>query len=76
SLQWDGEHLNVLKLPFSAITAVLMEPIQGEGGINEFAAEFYLGLRKLCNEQQCPLVIDEVQSGFGRAGTFLASSQF
>lgn len=76
SLQWDGEHLHVLQLPFSAITAVLMEPIQGEGGINEFVAEFYLGLRKLCNEQQCPLVVDEVQSGFGRAGTFLASSQF
>jgi acetylornithine/succinyldiaminopimelate/putrescine aminotransferase/predicted amino acid dehydrogenase len=76
TLQWSGEQLLVGRQAFSAITAVLLEPIQGEGGIIEFAADFYLALRRLCNEQQCPLIVDEVQSGFGRTGTFLASSHF
>ena len=76
TLQWGGEQLLVGRQAFSAITAVLLEPIQGEGGIIEFAADFYLALRRLCNEQQCPLIVDEVQSGFGRTGTFLASSHF
>lgn len=76
SLEWSGETLQVRREAFSAITAVLLEPIQGEGGINEFAGEFYLGLRRLCNEQQCPLIIDEVQSGFGRTGTLLGASHF
>ncbi|WP_447893084.1 aminotransferase class III-fold pyridoxal phosphate-dependent enzyme [Pseudomonas marginalis] len=76
NVQWCGDQLLVKRDAFSAITAVLMEPIQGEGGIIEFAADFYKALRRLCNEQQCPLIIDEVQSGFGRTGTFLASSHF
>ncbi|MET1077025.1 MAG: aminotransferase class III-fold pyridoxal phosphate-dependent enzyme [Pseudomonas sp.] len=76
ALEWSGEQLQVRRQRFSAITAVLLEPIQGEGGINEFAAEFYLAVRRFSNEQQCPLILDEVQSGFGRTGTLLASSQF
>ncbi len=76
SVQWSADQLLVKRDAFSAITGVLMEPIQGEGGIIEFPADFYRALRRLCNEQQCPLIIDEVQSGFGRTGTFLASSHF
>lgn len=76
SLQWSGEQLLIKREAFSAITAVLLEPIQGEGGIIEFTTDFYLSLRRLCNEQRCPLIVDEVQSGFGRTGSFLASSHF
>lgn len=76
SLEWQGESVQLRRRSFSAITGLLLEPIQGEGGINEFAPDFYLAVRRFCNEQQCPLIIDEVQSGFGRVGTLLASSQF
>lgn len=76
SLQWQGDRPQLQRQSFSRIAAVLMEPIQGEGGINEFSADFYLALRRFCNELQCPLVIDEVQAGFGRTGSLLASSQF
>ncbi|MES2818098.1 MAG: aminotransferase class III-fold pyridoxal phosphate-dependent enzyme, partial [Pseudomonadota bacterium] len=75
-LAWQGERLQVRRQPVSAITAVLLEPIQGEGGIREFPQAFYLAVRRFCNEQQCPLIVDEVQSGFGRTGHLLASSHF
>ncbi len=76
TLRTEGERVSVERQSFSAITAVLMEPIQGEGGIIEFEEEFYRAVRRFSNELQCPLIIDEVQAGFGRAGTLLASSQF
>lgn len=76
ALRWDGQALQVQRQAFSALTAVLLEPIQGEGGIREHADAFYRAVRKLCNEQQCPLILDEVQSGFGRTGTFLGCMHF
>jgi acetylornithine aminotransferase/acetylornithine/N-succinyldiaminopimelate aminotransferase len=53
--------------------AFLCEPIQGEGGILELAAEFLAAARELCDETGTVLVHDEVQSGSGRTGKFLAS---
>ncbi|PWB35341.1 pyridoxalphosphate dependent aminotransferase [Pseudomonas sp. SDI] len=76
ALHWDGEQLQLQQRPFSALTAALLEPIQGEGGIREHSLAFYRALRRLCNEQQCPLIVDEVQSGFGRTGTFLGCMHF
>jgi acetylornithine/succinyldiaminopimelate/putrescine aminotransferase/predicted amino acid dehydrogenase len=76
SLDWQGDKPSLRREAFSTITAVLMEPIQGEGGINEFPNEFHMALRRFCNELGCPLVIDEIQSGFGRTGTLLASSRY
>lgn len=52
--------------------AVLVETIQGEGGINPCTTEFLVGLRKLCDERQVMLMLDEVQCGIGRTGTFYA----
>jgi acetylornithine/N-succinyldiaminopimelate aminotransferase len=52
--------------------AVVMEPIQGEGGITPVAAEFLQGVRKLCDKHQALLVFDEVQSGMGRSGKLFA----
>jgi len=48
--------------------AVLLELIQGEGGINIASKDFVLGLRKLCDEKGLLLIIDEVQTGVGRTG--------
>ncbi|MFI8417357.1 bifunctional acetylornithine/succinyldiaminopimelate transaminase [Serratia sp. NPDC078593] len=48
--------------------AVVMEPIQGEGGITPAEAQFLQGVRELCDQHQALLVFDEVQSGMGRSG--------
>lgn len=48
--------------------AVMLEPIQGEGGINVADSKFLSGLRKLCDEKKLLLIFDEVQTGFGRTG--------
>jgi acetylornithine/succinyldiaminopimelate/putrescine aminotransferase len=52
--------------------AVLVEPIQGEGGINIPAAEYLRGLRRLCDERGVLLILDEVQTGMGRTGRWFA----
>ena len=54
------------------IAAVLMEPIQGEGGIRTFDAAFLRQVRSLCDEHGCLLIFDEVQTGVGRTGTLFA----
>ncbi len=52
--------------------AVLVETIQGEGGVNPASSEFLQGLRRLCTERNVLLMIDEIQCGIGRTGTFFA----
>ncbi|MFZ9681975.1 MAG: aspartate aminotransferase family protein [Cephaloticoccus sp.] len=52
--------------------AILVESIQGEGGINPCTPEFLLGLRQLCDEHNLLLLVDEVQCGIGRTGNFFA----
>jgi len=54
----------------------LVEPIQGEGGIRVASDEFLQGLRKACDEHGLLLVLDEVQAGYGRTGTFLAHEHY
>ena len=54
----------------------LIEPIQGEGGIKVPTDAFLQGLRALCDEHDLLLVLDEVQSGVARTGTFYAHEQF
>ena len=55
--------------------AVVMEPIQGEGGVIPANKEFAKQVRELCNEHNALLVFDEVQSGVGRTGTLFAYEQ-
>ncbi|HZU64077.1 MAG TPA: aspartate aminotransferase family protein [Novosphingobium sp.] len=55
---------------------IMIEPIQGEGGIKVPSAEFLQGLRALCDEHDLMLVFDEVQCGVARSGTFYAYEQF
>src|SRR5262249_43406126 len=52
--------------------AIMVEPIQGEGGINIPPAGFLEGLRQLCDKHQLLLICDEVQSGMGRTGKWYA----
>jgi len=52
------------------IAAIIIEPIQGEGGDNHFRAEFFQSLRKIADERAAMLIFDEVQAGFGLTGKF------
>jgi acetylornithine aminotransferase len=54
------------------ICAVIVECIQGVGGLNEATTQFYKNLRNLCSSYNAFLIADEVQSGFGRTGDFFA----
>ena len=54
------------------IVAVLVEPIQGEGGIRIADIEYMQGLRKICDQKNWLLMLDEVQCGIGRTGTWFA----
>ncbi len=56
----------------SRTCAVLVEPVQGEGGVNVPAADYLPGLRRLCDEAGILLILDEVQSGMGRTGKLFA----
>ena len=53
-------------------SAIFVETIQGDGGINPCTPEFLIGLRKLCDEKDLLLMMDEVQCGAGRTGRFFA----
>ncbi len=52
--------------------AIIVEPIQGEGGIYPATSEFLEGLRELCNEHDIVLIFDEIQCGMGRTGHMFA----
>ncbi|MCP9291551.1 aspartate aminotransferase family protein [Gracilimonas sediminicola] len=58
------------------ISSVIIEPLQGVGGIESPSPEFLHHLRTLCNETGTVLILDEVQSGFGRTGKFFAHQLF
>ena len=64
------------KLVDDETCAVLVEPIQGEGGVRIPPAGFLKGLRKLCDEKGLLLIFDEVQTGCGRTGHWFAYQQF
>lgn len=58
------------------VAAVLIECVQGEGGVNALTAEFVLGAEKLCRERDILLMVDEVQTGNGRTGALYAYQNF
>jgi 4-aminobutyrate aminotransferase/(S)-3-amino-2-methylpropionate transaminase len=57
------------------IAAMIIEPVQGEGGFYPAPAEFLQALRALCDQHGIVLIVDEVQTGFGRTGTLFRSEQ-
>ena len=56
--------------------AIILEPVQGEGGIYPATPEFLTGLRKLCDEKDILLIFDEIQCGMGRTGTMFACQAY
>ncbi len=58
------------------VAAVLLEPVQGEGGVNPVSVDFFRGARRLCDERGALLMVDEVQTGFGRTGRWFGFQHF
>jgi len=58
------------------IAALIIEPVQGEGGDNHFRKEFFLKLRRLCDEHEIMFILDEIQTGVGLTGKMWAHEHF
>jgi predicted acetylornithine/succinylornithine family transaminase len=58
------------------VAAVLLEPVQGEGGVNPATPEYFQGVRRLCDERGLLFMVDEVQTGFGRTGEWFGHQHF
>lgn len=56
--------------------AVMLEPVQGEGGVYTADTEFMMELRKICIEKDILLILDEIQTGFGRTGSMFAYENY
>jgi acetylornithine/N-succinyldiaminopimelate aminotransferase len=72
----DFDDVEAIKAATTASTAaVLLEPVQGEGGVNVPAPDYLKRVREWCDEQGILLILDEVQTGTGRTGTMWAYEQ-
>jgi 4-aminobutyrate aminotransferase/(S)-3-amino-2-methylpropionate transaminase len=69
----DFFHTNV---PAEQVAAIIIEPVQGEGGFNVVPQKYLKGLRKVCDKYGIMLILDEVQSGFGRTGKWAAYQHY
>jgi acetylornithine aminotransferase len=58
------------------VCAVMLEPVQGEGGVNLPSKDYLRGLRQLCDDQGLLLILDEIQAGLGRTGKLFAYENF
>jgi acetylornithine/succinyldiaminopimelate/putrescine aminotransferase/predicted amino acid dehydrogenase len=70
---WDATSWKRHEIEAEDISAAIIEPILGEGGIVPVPDEFLLWLRQLCYRNNIPFIVDEIQTGLGRTGLFLAS---
>lgn len=81
-LLWNFTHISfgdidtLQKAVTKDTAAIITEPVQGEGGIKLASKKYFKALQKVCHEKNILLIIDEIQTGMGRTGTFLASEQF
>jgi 4-aminobutyrate aminotransferase len=75
-LKYIEEVLFVNNVPASEVAAIMIEPIQGEGGYLVPPDGFLRGLRELCDRHGILLIFDEVQSGIGRTGKMFAAQHF
>jgi len=64
-------HIRVLKQEFLNVSACIVEPIQGEGGIRPLARSYLKKLQERCSSNDIPLILDEIQTGMGRTGSIL-----
>jgi predicted acetylornithine/succinylornithine family transaminase len=70
----DAEALDAALDP--SVAAVLLEPVQGEGGVNPGGADYFQAVRQLCDERGALLIIDEVQTGLGRTGAWFGFQHY
>ncbi len=70
------ERTLVTQVAAETVAAIVLEPVQGEGGFIPAQVEFVQGVRELCDRHGIVLVADEVQTGFGRTGTMFAIEQY
>ncbi|MBP6337449.1 MAG: aminotransferase class III-fold pyridoxal phosphate-dependent enzyme, partial [Vitreoscilla sp.] len=70
------EHIFKYDVEAARVAAIILEPVQGEGGFYVASPAFAQALRKLCDQHGIVLIADEVQTGAGRTGTWLASEQW
>ena len=70
------ENFFQVQVPAAQVAAILLEPVQGEGGFNVVPAKYLSGLRKICDKYGILLILDEVQSGFGRTGKWAAYQHY
>ena len=70
------EHIFKSEIEAKRVAAIILEPVQGEGGFYMAPAEFMRALRKICDEHGILLVADEVQTGFGRTGKWFAMNHY
>ena len=76
-IQVPFNDLRAIRKAVSARTiAIMLEVIQGEGGVNIADAAYIQGLRELCDEQGIIMIVDEVQTGLGRCGSLFAYQQY
>ena len=59
-----------------SVAAVLLEPVQGEGGVNPATPEYFQAVRRICDERGLLFIVDEVQTGLGRTGKWFGFEHF
>ena len=73
----DYDDIDAIKAATNDKTcAVMLEPVQGEGGVNVPAPDYFKQVRAWCDENELLLIVDEVQTGMGRLGTLFGYEQF
>ncbi|MFF9501307.1 aspartate aminotransferase family protein [Streptomyces sp. NPDC014656] len=70
----DTAGVRVVEHELPVIAAFVLEPVQGEAGIRPFDRETVRRIQDACAAADCPVIVDEVQSGMGRTGTFFAAA--
>src|SRR3989441_1596064 len=76
ALNWIENRLFKTTTPAEEVAAIVIEPVQGEGGYVPSPKGFLSGLRRICDENGILLIVDEVQSGMGRTGKMFASDHY
>jgi 4-aminobutyrate aminotransferase-like enzyme len=70
------ERALVTQVAAETVAAIVIEPVQGEGGFVVAPREFMHGVRRICDEHGIVMVVDEVQTGFGRTGKLFAIEHY
>jgi acetylornithine/N-succinyldiaminopimelate aminotransferase len=59
-----------------SVAAIMLEPVQGEGGVNPASTEYFAGVRQLCDERDLLFIVDEIQTGLGRTGEWFGFQHY